>query len=101
MLSLTDIPDWIITEGFGKYDFDFKVFGKKKESNDLYEKSPISHIDKVFHFYFKFSNTISYLRIKKVKTPTLLMIGNVDLRVPPSQGVEYHKALLARNVPSK
>ena len=82
MLSLTDIPDWILTEGYGQYDFDFTVFGKRRTSDDLYARSPISHID-------------------KVKTPTLLMIGNVDLRVPPSQGVEYYKALLARNVPAK
>jgi len=36
-----------------------------------------------------------------VKTPLLLMIGSVDLRVPPSQGMEYYKALVSRNVPTK
>ena len=38
---------------------------------------------------------------KKIKTPTLVMIGNVDLRVPPSQGIQFYKALLARNVETK
>ena len=37
----------------------------------------------------------------KVKTPILFLIGLADLRVPPSQGLEYHKALLARNIPTK
>ena len=29
------------------------------------------------------------------------MIGNADLRVPPSQGIQFYKALLARNIPTK
>ena len=40
----------------------------------MYEKSPIAHV-------------------KKVKTPVMLNIGKVDLRVPPSQGYEYYHAL--------
>ena len=42
----------------------------------MYEKSPIAHV-------------------KKVKTPVMLNIGKVDLRVPPSQGHEYYHALKA------
>ena len=42
----------------------------------MYEKSPIAHV-------------------KKVKTPVMLNIGKVDLRVPPSQGYEYYHALKA------
>ena len=42
----------------------------------MYEKSPIAHV-------------------KKVKTPVMLNIGKVDLRVPPSQGYEYYHALRA------
>ena len=45
----------------------------------MYEKSPISHADKV------------------KDTPVLLLIGKADLRVPPSQGFEYYYQLKALN----
>ena len=48
----------------------------------LYSKSPVAHID-------------------KVQTPTLVLHGQVDRRVPPSQGIEYHNALKAKGVPTK
>lgn len=82
MFSLSDIPDWVMCEGLGTYDFDTKCVGTPKTLTELYAKSPIRYID-------------------SVKTPTLLMIGSVDLRVPPSQGMEFYKALIARNVPAK
>lgn len=41
------------------------------------------------------------LNASKVKTPVLIMIGNVDLRVPPSQGLQYYKNLIARNATAK
>lgn len=81
-LFVSDIPDWVLCEGLGTYDFDYKGIGGPEVFSKLYEKSPVRYID-------------------NVKTPTLLMIGSVDLRVPPSQGMEYYKALVARNVPTK
>ncbi|RNA06385.1 acylamino-acid-releasing enzyme-like [Brachionus plicatilis] len=79
MLYVTDIPDWVIVEGLGEYDYNFKI-GNSNIPKELYQKSPISHVN-------------------KVKTPTLLMMGNVDLRVPCSQSIEFYKALKSRNVP--
>lgn len=35
----------------------------------------------------------------KVKAPTLLQVGSKDLRVPPSQAVEYYHRLKANNIP--
>lgn len=35
----------------------------------------------------------------QVKTPLLLMLGQEDRRVPFKQGMEYYRALKARNVP--
>ena len=48
----------------------------------LYSMSPVAYID-------------------KVKAPTMVMLGQVDRRVPPSQGIEFHKALRARGVPTR
>ena len=42
----------------------------------MYERSPIAHV-------------------AKVSAPVLLSIGRADLRVPPSQGLEYYHALRA------
>ena len=81
-LFVSDIPNWVMCEGTGKYDFDYKSVGGPDIFSELYSKSPVRYID-------------------SVKTPLLLMIGSVDLRVPPSQGMEYYKALISRNVPAK
>lgn len=82
MYGLTDITDWVLCEGLGLYEFDHKLSIGYKNYETLYDKSPIKHVD-------------------NVKTPLLIMIGSKDLRVPPNQGIEYYKALLARNVPTK
>ena len=79
MRTLSDIPDWVITETFGNYVFDFKNSSVNKEEYDeLINKSPIRYVD-------------------NVKTPVLILLGSVDLRVPASQGKEYYKALISRN----
>ena len=39
------------------------------------------------------------LNVLQVKTPVLLMLGEVDKRVPNTQGVEYYRALKARQLP--
>lgn len=82
MLYVTDIPDWIICEALGTYDFDTKKTIDADSYSKCYDKSPIKHID-------------------KIKSPVLLMIGSVDLRVPPWQSIEYYKCLLSRDVPTK
>lgn len=81
-LFVSDIPDWVLCEGLGTYDFDYKCVGGPEMFSVLFSKSPVRYID-------------------NVKTPTLLMIGSVDLRVPPSQGMEYYKALISRGVEAK
>jgi acylaminoacyl-peptidase len=82
MYTITDIPDWVLCEGLGENNFDYKRVITPDIHQQLYKASPIAFID-------------------NVKTPTLLMIGNIDLRVPPTQGLEFHKALISRNIPSK
>ena len=103
MLGLTDIPDWVTCESMGVYDYDFKTVGNPELYDRLYKMSPISHIDKVRMSLLEFGQIcLSFNKSKKqVKTPTLFMIGSVDLRVPPSQGKQYHNGLLSRGVPSK
>jgi dipeptidyl aminopeptidase/acylaminoacyl peptidase len=42
----------------------------------------------------------SLMQVGKVKTPTLLMTGELDLRTPMAQTEEYYVALKMRNVPT-
>lgn len=39
--------------------------------------------------------------VQNVKTPTLLLLGKKDLRVPPSQGLSYYNMLKELNVHTK
>lgn len=48
----------------------------------IYERSPISHV----HL---------------VKNPMCIMIGDIDLRVPPGQSIKYAQALKQRGVEHK
>lgn len=48
----------------------------------MWEKSPIRYL-------------------QNVKAPTLVALGLKDLRVPPSQGLEWFYTLRARGIPTK
>ncbi|KAG8829257.1 hypothetical protein FRC17_006885 [Serendipita sp. 399] len=80
MISTTDIPDWTDVECGRQYD-PGALLSPESYSN-LYALSPIQYVD-------------------KVQTPVLLNIGDVDQRVPPSQGKEYYHLLKARGMGDK
>ncbi|KAF9228216.1 alpha/beta-hydrolase [Gyrodon lividus] len=71
----SDITDW----PFGEFGLPFgpRTHITPDSFAKLYTASPIAHID-------------------KVKTPVLLLIGEDDLRVPPTQGKVYYHALKGR-----
>ncbi|BFZ08835.1 hypothetical protein BsWGS_11875 [Bradybaena similaris] len=80
MFSITDIHDWVFAQS--GLPFDYTSLADDKHLNDLWRRSPLSYVD-------------------QVKTPVLLLLGNEDLRVPNSQGLEYLHALKARKVPAR
>jgi dipeptidyl aminopeptidase/acylaminoacyl peptidase len=75
MFATSDIPDWCTVECGIPYAPDLVVIPTVYKQ--LYEASPIAHI-------------------ANVRAPVLLLIGDVDQRVPPSQGRDYYHALKAR-----
>ena len=78
-MRLSDIPDWVFTEVFGTTeDFDYKYIGDKDNYEEFMKKSPIRYLD-------------------SVKTPILFLLGGSDLRVPPTQSIQFYKGLLARD----
>ena len=76
MFSVTDIPDWDCAEIIGKDRSATTVLTPELFQN-LQRASPISHVD-------------------KVQAHVLLLIGEDDRRVPPSQGRSYYHALKGR-----
>lgn len=56
--------------------------GRPDVMQTMFDKSPIKHVE-------------------NVKTPTLMMLGKVDLRVPHYQGLSFVNALKVRGVETK
>ena len=82
MVTSTDIPDWCYGEAMAEYD-QSKFRGPNPDQlMKMYEKSPVR-------------------LVHQVKAPTLLALGLVDLRVPPSQGLEWFHSLKSLGVPTK
>jgi len=79
MVTATDIPDWCYVEATGSYKWNEFRPPTKGELDIMWEKSPVRHIDTVI-------------------APTLVALGLADLRVPPSQGLEWYHSLRSRGV---
>jgi len=74
-LTGSDIPDWVYAE-FG-LDFTPESLMTPATFQQLFEVSPIAHVD-------------------RVRAPVLLLIGEDDLRVVPTQGARFYHALKGR-----
>jgi acylaminoacyl-peptidase len=82
MITSTDIPDWCLGEVMGEYDQSHYCGPTLNQITRMYETSPVS-------------------LVHRVKTPTLIALGMADLRVPPSQGLEWYHSLRSLGVPTK
>lgn len=83
MTTVTDIPDWCFVEATGEsYDWSQYRVPTESELSSMRQCSPIQYVS-------------------RVKTPTLIGLGLCDLRVPPSQGLEWFHVLRSRGVPTK
>uniref|UniRef100_A0A3B4ZH63 acylaminoacyl-peptidase n=1 Tax=Stegastes partitus TaxID=144197 RepID=A0A3B4ZH63_9TELE len=78
MIGSTDIPDWCMVEV--GYDYSTSCLPDPAVWEQMLNKSPIKHVT-------------------QVQTPVLLTLGEEDKRVPNRQGIEYYRALKAKNVP--
>ncbi|XP_048403237.1 acylamino-acid-releasing enzyme [Stegostoma tigrinum] len=77
MLGTTDIPDWCMVEAGFEYTAGQLPTPALLEA--MLIKSPIIHAS-------------------QVKSPMLIMLGEKDKRVPPTQGLEFYRALKSRGV---
>ncbi|XP_014328868.1 acylamino-acid-releasing enzyme-like isoform X1 [Xiphophorus maculatus] len=78
MIGSTDIPDWCVVEA--GYDYSPDCLPDPAVWEQMLNKSPIKYIP-------------------QVRTPVLLTLGEDDKRVPNKQGIEYYKALKAKQIP--
>uniref|UniRef100_A0A3Q1BQ55 Acylamino-acid-releasing enzyme n=1 Tax=Amphiprion ocellaris TaxID=80972 RepID=A0A3Q1BQ55_AMPOC len=78
MIGSTDIPDWCMVEA--GYNYSTDCLPDPAVWEQMLNKSPIKHVT-------------------QVQTPVLLTLGEDDKRVPNKQGIEYYRALKAKNVP--
>ncbi|KAI9595245.1 Alpha/Beta hydrolase protein [Syncephalis fuscata] len=70
----TDIPDWCFSEMGAAYDFNRPPVMTPKQYEQAFSMSPISNVAKVI-------------------TPTLMMLGDNDQRVPHSEGLGWVHAV--------
>uniref|UniRef100_A0A8D0D724 Acylamino-acid-releasing enzyme n=1 Tax=Sander lucioperca TaxID=283035 RepID=A0A8D0D724_SANLU len=83
MIGSTDIPDWmcsIMCMVEAGYDYSTDRLPDPAVWEQMLEKSPIKHV-------------------AQVQTPVLLTLGEDDKRVPNKQGMEYYRALKAKQIP--
>lgn len=81
MVTSTDIPDWIWACCLNKELTDYYLYDAE-DNMTFFKMSPIS-------------------QIKNVTTPTLLVVGTHDYRVPPHQSYFYYNCLKSKQVPTK
>lgn len=84
MVTTTDIPDWCYVEACGSSSYNWKEYRPPtlEQVQTFYSMSPVQYIG-------------------NVQTPTLIALGLKDLRVPPSQGLEWYHTLRSMGVPTK
>ena len=82
MFTISDIADWTVVEaGLGDGSELEKILDAKTLTA-MYDCSPIKYV-------------------AQVKAPTLLLVGKVDRRVPPTQSIEYYRALKLHGTKAK
>uniref|UniRef100_A0A5S6QTF8 Acylamino-acid-releasing enzyme n=1 Tax=Trichuris muris TaxID=70415 RepID=A0A5S6QTF8_TRIMR len=79
MYNASDIPDWCVVEALGE-ELKLSNVLDKQQQYVMWDLSPIQYAE-------------------RVTTPTLFLLGNNDLRVPPSQCKEFITVLKSRNIP--
>ncbi|KAJ1928201.1 hypothetical protein IWQ60_002279 [Tieghemiomyces parasiticus] len=77
MAAATDIPDWCHFESGVNFDYPrYNLVGPELYQR-MFDNSPLRHVD-------------------RVRAPTLLLLGEGDRRVPPSQGKTWYAGLIGQ-----
>jgi len=101
MFGVTDIPEWCLVEALGIDTDVYKELNNWPEENRLVKQlDRLINVGKPDILQVMFDKSpMKY--VDNVKTPCLLMLGKVDLRVPHSQGLNFMNALKVRGIETK
>lgn len=87
--------------GFSKYNSTkFHHFYRSLVENGFPYEGLMNVVDN-FEVRKKLMDVSPIKNIKNVQTPTLLLLGKKDLRIPPGPAIAYHNILKEMNVPTK
>ena len=87
MTAISDIPDWVL------YQVNGEEWAQRQPASKT-EISKLSHLGNVTAtFLAKAYEKSPISKVREVKTPILFQLGKNDVRVPPSQGLSFHKAI--------
>jgi acylaminoacyl-peptidase len=95
-MSASDIPDWCYSEFGVQYPLSStpSVPTTTTETDSLPRTLPPLMTTEIFD---KLRSSSPIRHVDQISIPVLLLIGKVDRRVIPSQGIELYHALKARN----
>lgn len=79
--------------------FSFFVYRVITEAG--YNYPDVDNLTNSEELLIKLANCSPCKNAHKVQAPTLLLLGEKDLRVPPSQGLSYYHLLKKHNVTTK
>lgn len=112
MTTVTDIPDWFVIERLLYFKLVVNVLSILNifwgvlhfhfsrnfvESGNTYKKGKNISTE-----YLKQAFEKSPMKlVDNIKTPTLILLGTEDRRVPMSPGLFYYRLLKARKIPTK
>ncbi|KAG6827441.1 hypothetical protein H0H93_015612, partial [Arthromyces matolae] len=94
-ISSTDIPDWYFSEFGETYPIYSSPSVIEIEQNDPTKPKPAPPLVTP-DLYKRVYNASPIAHVDAVRASVLLMIGAADLRVAPTQGIEYYHALKQR-----
>jgi len=92
-MTSSDIPDWCYSEFGVQYPLSSTPITPTAEAPSQPRSVPPLMTTEIFN---KLRSSSPILHVDHVSIPVLLLIGKVDRRVVPSQGIEYYHALKAR-----
>lgn len=91
-MSSTDIPDWYYAE----FGLPYPLASSLSATESPSDESPALPQIMTAETFARIHNASPIVHVGAVRASVLLLVGTSDLRVAPTQGIEYYHALKGR-----